>query len=192
MIAYIHGKLVQKSPTTLLMDVHGMGYLLHVSIHTAEKFQKNSFYTLWTHLHIREDAHTLYGFSSLDEKGLFLLLIKINGISGNLAITVLSTFTPSVFYQLLAEKNIKKLSSIRGIGKKIAERMVIELKDKVAPYEGATMDTNTMDLLEEALQALISLGIKKIEAKKMLDQVLRKHQVDISLEKLVKLALQAF
>ncbi len=194
MIAYMKGKVIKKLPTSLIIDVNGLGYLLKVSLHTSSQVQANHIYSLYTHLQIRDDAHTLYGFLYQEEKECFLLLIKINGISGNIALAILSTYTPDVLYTLLKEKNISKISAIKGIGKKLAERMVVELQDKLNHIMYCTDDviSSTTHLAEEAIQALISLGIKKPVAQKMVDELLKQvqHHEDITLEGLIKRALQ--
>jgi len=195
MITFLKGRLVQKDPTHVVIDVNGVGYHLNISLQTfAEiKEQENTF--IHTHLAIREDAHVLYGFSTEPEKKLFQQLISVNGIGPSTAIVMLSYLSSDELKQAIVQEDVSALQRIKGIGGKTAQRVIIELKDKLRKDlsedagQGITgIKHNT--LRNEALSALITLGITKSAAEKSVDTVLKKSGNTLTLEDLVKQALK--
>ncbi|WP_304234652.1 Holliday junction branch migration protein RuvA [Jiulongibacter sediminis] len=197
MIAFLSGRLMTREPTHLLIDVSGVGYLVKISLQTYSSLQvKDDHIKIHTLLIVKEDSHTLYGFSKIEEKQLFEHLISVSGIGPNTAIVMLSSLTSGEIMQALVSEDVKTIQSIKGIGAKTAQRAIIELKDKlkkelisdgVNPTVFANQDLN---LRSEALTALTTLGIPKATAEKSIDTILRRSGGDISLEELIKLALR--
>lgn len=195
MITFLKGRLVQKDPTHVVVDVNGVGYHLNISLQTFAdiKEQENAF--IHTHLAIREDAHVLYGFSAEPEKKLFQQLISVNGIGPSTAIVMLSFLSSEELKHAIVQEDVSTLQRIKGIGGKTAQRVIIELKDKLRKdlsedtIQGIPgMKHNT--LRSEALSALITLGITKGAAEKSVDTVLKKSGNTLTLEDLVKQALK--
>jgi holliday junction DNA helicase RuvA len=194
MIAYLKGKLVHKEPTFVQMEVNGVGYQVSISLNTFSEIKDREDLKLFTYLHVREDAHILYGFATLAEKGMFLHLISVNGVGPNTAMVVLSYLTPDDLRAAIVREDTATLQAVKGIGGKTAQRLVLELKDKLrkdVQDEGMSkqgMIHNT--LRQEALTALMTLGIAKPAAERSIDTVLKRTGSTISLEELVKQALK--
>ena len=194
MIAYLKGKLVYKEPTHIVVEVGGIGYQAFISFNTFSEIKDKEDIRLATYLHVREDAHLLYGFASEAEKSMFLNLISVNGVGPNTAMMVLSSLTADELKSAILREDAGTLQAVKGIGGKTAQRLILELKDKLrkAPADGAItlpgMVNNT--LRQEALTALMTLGIVRVAAEKSIDAVLRKSGNTISLEDLVKQALK--
>src|SRR6185295_4587503 len=194
MIAYLKGKLIHKEPTHVVVEVGGIGYQASISFNTFSEIKDKEEIKLATYLHVREDAHLLFGFASEAEKSMFLSLISVNGVGPNTAMMVLSSLTPDELKSAILREDASTLQAVKGIGGKTAQRLILELKDKLrkAPADGATtlpgMVNNT--LRQEALTALMTLGIARAAAEKSIDAVLRKSGITISLEDLVKQALK--
>lgn len=195
MITFLKGRLAQKDPTHVVIDVNGVGYHLNISLQTFSeiKDQENAF--LHTHLSIREDAHVLFGFSTAGEKKLFQQLISVNGVGPSTAIVMLSYLSSDEMKAAIVQEDVSTLQRIKGIGAKTAQRVIIELKDKLRKdlSEDSTsaipgIKHNT--LRNEALSALITLGITKSAAEKSVDTVLKKSGNTVTLEDLVKQALK--
>ncbi|MBX2961752.1 MAG: Holliday junction branch migration protein RuvA [Cyclobacteriaceae bacterium] len=195
MISFLKGRLVQKDPTHVVIDVNGVGYHVSISLQTFAEIKDQENTLIYAHLAIREDAHLLYGFSSEAEKKLFQLLISVNGIGPSTAIVMLSYLSSDELKKAIAQEDITTLQRIKGIGGKTAQRVIIELKDKIK--KDLSEDTlqgipgikhNT--LRSEALSALITLGITKSAAEKSVDTVLKKSGNTLTLEDLVKQALK--
>lgn len=173
MISFLHGTLVEKTPSVVTLDVHGVGYEVFISLGTYDRLPATgSACRLLTFHHIREDAQILFGFMQPEEKGMFERLIAVNGIGPKLALSVLSGLTVSELSLAIAENNVKRISSVHGIGKKTAERIVIELRDKIDPLEAlagrsAGGDSAQNAMLRDALLALTSLGFPQEQARKM-------------------------
>lgn len=173
MIAFLHGTLVDKTPSVVTLDVHGVGYEVFISLGTYDRLPATgSACRLLTFHHIREDAQILFGFMQPEEKGMFERLIGVNGIGPKLALSVLSGLTVGELSLAIAENNVKRISSVHGIGKKTAERIVMELRDKVDPLEAlagraAGGDGAQSAMLRDALLALTSLGFPQDQARKM-------------------------
>ena len=173
MISFLHGTLMEKTPSVVTLDVHGVGYEVFISLGTYDRLPATgSACRLLTFHHIREDAQILFGFMQPEEKGMFERLIAVNGIGPKLALSVLSGLTVSELSLAIAENNVKRISSVHGIGKKTAERIVIELRDKIDPLEAlagrsAGGDSAQNAMLRDALLALTSLGFPQEQARKM-------------------------
>jgi len=177
-IAFLHGTLVDKTPTVVTLDVHGVGYEVFISLGTYDRLPATgSACRLLTYHHIREDAQILFGFMQPEEKSMFERLIAVNGIGPKLALSVLSGLTVAELSLAIAENNVKRISSVHGIGKKTAERIVIELRDKIDPLEallgrGAGGDTAQNAMLRDTILALTSLGFPQEQARKMVQSAL--------------------
>jgi len=194
MIAYIEGKLVHKEPAFVMIDITGVGYHIKISLNTYEKVGEiNSKQKLHTFLQIKEDAHTLFGFSDIQEKKIFLHLISVSGIGANTALIILSSLNIVEIQTAILNEDAKTIESIKGIGKKTAQRLILELKDKIArePIETTfTPETNQRLIKEEALLALTSLGITKNAAEKQIDAVMKKNKEKVTVEELIKQVLK--
>lgn len=191
MIAFLRGDFVKKSPASILVDVNGVGYEVQISLYTWSKIQNLDKGMLHTSLLIREDAHILYGFYDLAEKTLFQQLIGVSGVGAATARVMLSYMKPDELTQAILMGDIRSLESIKGIGKKSAERIVLELKDKLAKHLLETnispMKNNT--LRQDALNALTALGISRQAAGKALEEVSLANP-ELSVEELIKKALR--
>lgn len=190
MITQLRGRLVEKSPTSVVIDCHGVGYLVNISLFTYGQLKDDENIQLYTHLQVREDAHTLYGFSTDLERQLFRLLIGILGIGANTARTMLSSLSPSEIGQAIQNDQVNVIQSVKGIGAKTAQRVVIELRDKVqsviadAGIPAVSSNTNR----EEALSALVVLGYQTKSCVKILDELLSM-DAEMSVERLIRNAL---
>lgn len=196
MIAYLSGKLVFKDPTYVIIDVGGMGYQVKISLQTYSKIKDEEQIRLLTFLHIKEDAHTLYGFKEESEKRLFLLLISINGVGPNTGLMILSSLDTGEIEQAILSGDVGTIQAVKGIGIKTAQRIILELKDKVGKHGVSESSTplgflkSSNKIREEALQALVTLGFPKAVAEKNITQVLKKTEGEISLENLIKASLK--
>jgi len=190
MITQLRGRLVEKSPTSVVVDCQGVGYLVNISLFTYGQLKDDENIQLYTHLQVREDAHTLYGFSTDLERQLFRLLIGISGIGANTARTMLSSLSPSEIGQAIQSDQVNVIQSVKGIGAKTAQRVVIELRDKVqsviadAGIPAVSSNTNR----EEALSALVVLGYQTKSCVKILDELLSM-DAEMSVERLIRNAL---
>ena len=193
MIAFLTGKFIKKTPSYILIDVNGVGYEVQISLNTYSVMQDKETGTLQTHLIVREDAHLLFGFVDGAEKEMFLQLIAISGIGANTARVMLSYMKPDELSRAIIQGNVKMLESIKGIGKKTAERIVVELRDKLARHP-VEADTNISarkgnTLQADALNALIALGINRQAADNAIQKVLNQDPT-AGVELLIKKALQ--
>jgi len=191
MIAYIQGKLVEKNPTDVVIDCNGIGYLLNISLHTYSQIPDKENIKLYTYLQVKEDSHTLFGFSAIAEKEIFKLLISVSGIGSSIARTMLSSLTPKQVRQGIATSDVALIQSIKGIGAKTAQRVILDLKDKVLKIydidEVSIVQNNTSK--DEALSALEVLGFAKKQAEKVVDRIMST-QSDANVETIIKLALK--
>ncbi len=191
MITHIAGKLVEKNPTHVVIDCNGVGYFINISIHTFEQIPNQEKLQLFTHFHVREDAQLLYGFYTEAEREVFRKLITVSGIGTSTARLMFSSLTPSEIIQAIAEADVDTIKSIKGIGAKTAQRVIIDLKDKInnieTSSENLTFKDNTYK--EEALSALETLGYTKKQAEKVVVKIL-KNTPDASVESIIKLALK--
>ncbi|WP_226390347.1 Holliday junction branch migration protein RuvA [Penaeicola halotolerans] len=195
MIAYLKGKLAFKDPTYVIIDIQGIGYEAKISLNTYSKIKDEEQVMLLTYLHIKEDAHTLYGFKEATEKRLFLDLISISGVGPNTALMMLSSLSAEELKTAIASEDIRVIQGVKGIGAKTAQRIVLELKDKIKKEglsENWTQNTGSHQNTSraEALQALITLGIPKAAAEKNIEAIIKQKGNDISIEELIKLALK--
>lgn len=191
MYSYISGKLVEKNPTHVVIDVQGVGYLINVSLTTYSELGNEEFVKLHTHLIVKEDSHTLYGFKSTQERSLFTHLITVSGVGANTARLILSSLTPSEVYEAIVNEQAKVLQSVKGIGGKTAQRLVLDLKDKLAKeeFEGTGRNMQHIAIREEALAGLLVLGFNKNSVTKVLDKLLDQKGA-MSVEELIKEALK--
>jgi len=195
MIAYLRGRLVQKEPAFVIMDVNGIGYQVLISLTTFSEIKDREDLTLQTVLIVREDAHILYGFSSGSEKSMFQQLISVNGIGPGTAMMVLSSMNPADLKKAILREEVHTLQSVKGIGMKTAQRLILELKDKIRREGEDAGETGTSTaphntIRNEALSALMTLGISRPAAEKSIEAILKKSGNTLSLEDLVKIALK--
>jgi holliday junction DNA helicase RuvA len=197
MIGYLKGRLLHKKPNTILLDVHGTGYEVTIPLTTFYELPgEGNEVALNIHTHVREDALMLYGFHTQREKDFFLKLISISGIGPKLAVVILSGAQVEELAQAIAENNLVRLTAIPGIGRKTAERMVLELKNHMTPFllpeqVGASQDGNSYGALEEdVLSALVNLGYPRVSAEKALTAVLRSVQCERTFEDVLRNTLQ--
>lgn len=195
MIALIRGTLAYKSTDYVIIDVAGVGYGLSIPLSTFYSLPDAGEISLFTHTHVREDALLLYGFLSLDEKEMFVILIGISGIGPKLAVNILSHIPPGELKRAIFEGDVKRLSALPGIGKKTAERLILELKDKVGPIDAlpsssaqATTFKTTDALSDDVLSALTNLGYKENLARKALEKI--DLTPDVTMETALKGALK--
>ena len=190
MITQLRGRLVEKSPTSVVIDCQGVGYLVNISLYTFGQLTDEENIQLYTHLLVREDAHALYGFATELERQLFRLLIGISGIGANTARTMLSSLSPVEIGQAIQSEQVDIIQSVKGIGAKTAQRVVIELRDKiqavVADAGIPTLSSNTNR--EEALSALVVLGYQTKSCVKVIDELLSV-DAEMSVERLIRNAL---
>lgn len=191
MFAFLKGDFVFKSPAVVYVDVNGVGYELHISLNTYSKIQNLEKGTLFTHLQVREDAHVLYGFYDKAEKEIFLNLISVSGIGASTARVMLSYARPEDLIRSIVSGDSRSLEGIKGIGKKTAERLIVELKDKLTKFPLETnispMKHNTLH--QDALNALLALGINRQAAEKAIQQI-TKSDPDLKIEDIIKQALK--
>jgi Holliday junction DNA helicase RuvA len=192
LISYLEGKLIEKSPTLAVVDVNGVGYGVNIPLSTYEKLNNiGERVKLLTYQHVREDTLQLYGFLTPEEKETFKLLLTVSGIGPKSALGVLSCISVEDFQRSILEEDIDVLTSISGIGNKTAQRLVVELKEKLGKMDlkrlkvGERIDTEE----DEAISALVSLGYTRLEAKRAILQVMGKSKGKLSVEELVKKAL---
>lgn len=192
MISFLRGKFAEKSPTSVCVEVNGVGYEVHISLHTYSSIQDKTEGLLFTHLLVREDAHLLYGFAEKSEKDLFQQLISVSGIGASTARVMLSYAKPEELVAAIVQSNVKALEAIKGIGKKTAERLVLELKDKLSKMSPAgnisPLINNTLQ--QDALEALSALGIPRQAAAQVVEKTLKANPT-LGVEDLVKTALRS-
>ena len=192
MITHIQGKLVEKTPTDVVIDCNGVGYLLNISLNTYSQISDQENIKLYTHLQVREDSHTLFGFSSLAEREIFRLLISVSGIGASIARTMLSSLTPKQVREGIATEDVALIQSIKGIGLKTAQRTVIELKDKILKVydiDDVSISQNNTSK-EEALSALEVLGFNKKQAERVIEKIVTS-QPEANVETIIKEALKS-
>lgn len=191
MITHIQGKLVEKSPTNVVIDCMGVGYYIHISLHTYSLLPDSENLKLYTYLQVKEDGHTLYGFAEKSEREIFKLLISISGIGPSIARTMLSSLSPRQIIDAIASSDVATIQSAKGIGAKTAQRVIIELKEKVLKIydidEVSVVSDNTNK--SEALSALEVLGFNRKLAEKAVDKVL-KESPQATVENIIKQALK--
>ena len=190
MITQIKGKLLEKHPTHVVIECNGIGYMVHISLHTYEQLGDEELLKLYTHLQVKEDSHTLFGFYQNIERSIFRLLISISGIGASIARTMLSSMSPEEIQHAILSENLGAIKAVKGIGLKTAQRVLIELKDKVQKTEGIddipVLQSNRIK--EETLSALEVLGYPRKQSEKVIDNILQSTP-DSSIEELIKIAL---
>lgn len=191
MYAFISGKVVEKNPAYIILENSGIGYHIYTTLNTFSALGEQEYATLYTHLAIREDAHVLYGFGTIREKSLFLQLITVSGVGCNTACIILSSLTVDEVIEAVAKGNQRVLQSVKGIGSKTAQRIIIDLQDKMAKMGGGAekIDFGSNTVKEEALSALMVLGFNKNAAEKAVDR-LYAEMSGPTVEKLIKEALK--
>ena len=191
MITHIHGKLVEKTPTYVVVDVNGVGYQIKISLQTFSAID-GELCKLYTHLSIKEDSHTLFGFFEESERHLFRNLISVSGVGPSTAQVILSTYSPDEIINYITTADVKAIESVKGIGGKTAQRIIIDLKDKVAkgmPSSDLLFDKIDNTIKKQALSALLALGFAKKGAESKIDKALKFKPEITSVEELVKTAL---
>jgi Holliday junction DNA helicase RuvA len=191
MITQVRGRLVEKNPTEVVVDCNGVGYLLHISLNTFSSLPADENVVLYTHLSIREDAHTLFGFISKTEREVFKLLISVSGVGPSIARTMLSSMTSEEIQQAIASENVPVIQSVKGIGLKTAQRVIVDLKYKILKNididQVSLAESNTNK--EEALSALEVLGFQRKHSNKIVSAIL-KEKPDSTVENIIKLSLK--
>jgi len=192
MYAYLQGKFTEKSPAQVYVEVNGVGYEVNISLNTYSHIQSLEHGKLFTHLQVKEDAHVLYGFFEKAEKEIFLLLIGISGVGAATARMMLSSLKPEEVSKAIVQSNVKLLESVKGIGKKTAERLVLELKDKLSkqPLNGTISPGWSNSLEQDALNALVALGISRQPAEQAIQKIILAEPSVSKLEDLIKKALK--
>ncbi len=196
MIEYIKGEIAELFPTQMVLECNGIGYLLNISLNTFTAFNGKQEGKIYVHEIIREDSYTLYGFQSKEERELFILLTSVSGVGPNTARMILSSFTPSDLVQVIADKNEDALTSVKGIGSKTSQRILVDLKNKVKNIgitASANVSTNsytgTSAIAEEAVAALVMLGFAKPASQKAVSSIL-KATPGSTVEQVIKQALR--
>ncbi|MGL4519166.1 MAG: Holliday junction branch migration protein RuvA [Phocaeicola sp.] len=194
MIEYIEGKVAEITPALAVIDCHGVGYGINISLNTYSAIQQKKEAKLYIHESIREDAHVLYGFSTKQERELFLLLISVSGIGGNTGRMILSALSPTELCSVISSGNEKLLKTVKGIGLKTAQRIIVDLKDKITVSGDATISSElelnaNSQLQEEAIAALTMLGFAPLPSQKVVIAIL-KEEPTATVENVIKLALK--
>jgi holliday junction DNA helicase RuvA len=191
MIAHLQGKLVEKTPTHVVIDCGGVGYYVNISLHTYTLLPNADFIKLFTHLQIKEDAHSLFGFVEKSEKEIFKLLLTVSGIGAGIARTMLSSLDPKQITNAIASGDIDTIQSAKGIGNKTAQRVILDLKEKVLKLydldEVSMSQSNTNR--DEALSALEVLGFVRKTSEKIIEKII-KEDPDATVETIIKKALK--
>ena len=191
MITHLKGKLIEKNPTNIVVDCNGVGYSVNISLHTFSQLPSGENVKLFIHLQVREDSHTVFGFSSKVEREVFRLLISVSGIGASIARTMLSTLSPEQVMEAITQNNIAVIQSVKGIGAKTAQRVVLDLKDKIIKIYGldevSLVSSNTNR--NEALSALETLGFARKQTEKICDDIVNKNP-NASVETIIKQALK--
>ncbi len=190
MISHINGKLVEKTPTYVVIDCNGVGYKLNISLQTYSAIQTENC-KLLTHLAVKEDSHTLNGFCTSEERDLFRKLISVSGVGPSTARMILSTYSAEEIVHYIITADVASIQNVKGIGGKTAQRIIIDLKDKVGKGKETSDLLFTQDntIKEEALSALLALGLTKKVAYKKMEEVMKNHEGEITVEDLVRRSL---
>jgi len=192
MFDFIYGNIACKNPTTVTIETNGIGYKLHIPLSTFEKISDKEKAKLYTKLTIRDDEIKIYGFYSLEEREMFNLLLSVNGVGSNVALTILSSSSISQFESYVVSNDPKSLQRIKGIGKKTAERIILELKESIKSiltFSTSPAETKNMAIISDAIMAMISLGYAKPEAEKAVSKATDNIDVTEGVEVLIKEAL---
>ncbi|CAD5292942.1 MULTISPECIES: Holliday junction branch migration protein RuvA [Imperialibacter] len=195
MITYLKGKYIEKEPNHTVMEVNGIGYEVRISLNTFSQIKNLESGILQTHLQVKEDAHILFGFAEMQEKQRFLDLISINGVGPGTALMILSSLTPSEIHEAIVSEDVNLIQRVKGVGAKTAQRIILELKDKLKKedvFEKSPSGTGVRSnsLRNEALSALLVLGFPKAQAEKNIDLIIKEKGGGVTLEELIRLALK--
>lgn len=199
MLDYVKGEIAELAPANAVIDCHGVGYMCNISLNTYSAIQGKKDAKLFVYEAIREDAHVLFGFATKQERELFLQLISVSGIGGNTARTILSALSPSELVNVISSENTRLLKAVKGIGLKTAQRIIVELKDKIQ-NDGLAMGETTVvntpktdnvnrEIQQEAVSALTMLGFPVAPSQKVVYSIL-KEEPDAAVERVIKLALK--
>ena len=191
MIDHLNGRLVEKHPTHLVVECGGVGYLVHISLNTYATLLEGEQLRIFTHLQVREDAHTLFGFSTQAERDIFLLLLSVSGVGASTARTMLSSMTPAQVRDAIASGDVPSIQAVKGIGSKTAQRVILDLKDKVLKIYDLDEVSHKSDntYREEALSALEVLGFPRKQSEKVVEKALEQDP-GLSVEGIIKHALK--
>ena len=191
MIEYIKGNIAELTPTYAIIDNNGIGYFVNISLYTFTALQNAQSATVYIYEAIREDAHTLFGFTEKNEREMFLLLISVSGVGPNSARMILSSLSPTELQTAIATSNVGALKAVKGIGAKTAQRIIVDLKDKIKAPSDSLLDIQVPannEVYDEALAALVMLGFSQQASQKVLKKLLSESQ-GLSVEKVIKQAL---
>lgn len=190
MITQIVGKLIEKNPTNIVIDCQGIGYEINVSLHTFSQIKNEEHIKVFTHLHVKEDAHTLYGFMDKEEREVFRKLISVSGIGTSTARVMLSSLSPSQVIDAITSEDADTIQSVKGIGKKTAQRVIIDLKDKMDLSDDVKKTPNSNNThKKEALSALETLGYNRKKSEKIVSKIIA-DEPSVTLENIIKTALK--
>lgn len=192
MYEYLSGKLVFKCPTYVVLDVHGIGYHINISLYTFGKIKDSELSKLFISFQVKEDSHTFYGFAEEGERRLFNHLLSVSGIGASTGRMILSSITPTEIQAAIVQGDVKQIQRIKGIGPKSAQRIILELQDKLKK-EGPDTLINVpqhQSAYEEALSALVMLGFNKLQADKVLAETVKTNTTQLTVEELIKIALK--
>lgn len=191
MITHLSGRLIEKNPTYVVIDCNGVGYLIHISLHTFGQLGTTEALKLYTHLQVKEDSHTLFGFMDTMEREIFRLLLSVSGIGASTARTMLSSLDPNQIKHAIASNDVATIQSIKGIGAKTAQRVILDLKDKILKVYDITTESAVQSNTnkEEALSALETLGFARKQAEKVCTSIVKEHP-DANVEHIIKQALK--
>lgn len=193
MYEYINGRIAGLTPANAVIEAGSIGYFIHISLNTYSAINGKQNALLYLHQVVREDAHLLYGFSEEDERGLFRLLISVSGIGSSTALMMLSSLTPDEIRKAILEENVNLLKAVKGIGAKTAQRVIIDLKDKIGKLPASDQilfNSQNNTIREEALSALVMLGFVRKNVEKELDKLLKENP-STTVEQLIKMALKS-
>lgn len=191
MITQLRGRLLEKNPTHIVVDCNGVGYEVNISLHTFSRLKDQEQITIFTHLQVKEDSHTLYGFVQKEERVVFRQLLSVSGIGANTARTMLSSLSPKQVIEAISTEDSDTIQSVKGIGKKTAQRVILDLKDKIQSSEIYTdiVSASHNPHKEEALSALETLGYTRKQSGKIISKICNNNP-DANVEEIIKLALK--
>ncbi|MFT4678254.1 MAG: Holliday junction DNA helicase RuvA [Litorivivens sp.] len=193
MIHHLRGRMIEKSPTHAVIECGGVGYYVHISLHTFGKLPEDESCMLFTHQVIREDAHMLFGFATEEERSIFVKLISVSGVGATTGRMILSSLSPDEVKQAIYSQDVPTIQGIKGIGAKTAQRIIVDLHDKIQKEDASSFEKTAVGgnrNKSEALSALSSLGFDKAKSEKTLEKILMQEGNDIALEELIKRALK--
>ncbi|EMY81262.1 Holliday junction DNA helicase RuvA [Psychroflexus gondwanensis ACAM 44] len=191
MITQLRGRLLEKNPTHIVVDCNGIGYEVNISLHTFSRLKGEEQITIYTHLQVKEDSHTLYGFMEKAERLVFRQLLSVSGIGANTARMMLSSLTPEQVVEAISTEDTDTIQSVKGIGKKTAQRVILDLKDKIRSSEeySEIVNSPSNSNKEEALSALETLGYTRKQSGKIISKICNNNP-DANVEDIIKLALK--